>query len=166
MGYDIKIGEARVVAPEPSKADEGCTPRIGAVGATHPEAPTFPGDGMTGNSNDRSSAYSSWSNFVRAVGLNDLFFGKEAGLMREHPGAAMLTETHHARILGALVADRASRPDARPGWREPMDGARPFEGPWKPETEGLDPDIARLVWLEWWVRWALDNCTIPVIANT
>ena len=24
----------------------------------------------------------------------------------------------------------------------------------------------RLVWLEWWVRWALDNCTIPVIANT
>lgn len=166
MSYSITIGEARISAPEPSEADEGRQPSVRAIGATHPEAPTFPGDDMTGNGNARHPGYSAWAEFTRAVGLHDFFFDESVGVMRSHPGAAMLTQTHHARVLGALLRYRERRPDARPGWREPMDGASPFDGPWKPETEGLDPDLARLVWLEWWVRWALDNCTVPVIANT
>jgi hypothetical protein len=31
--------------------------------------------------------------------------------------------------------------------------------------DGQDFHGARLVWLEWWVRWALDNCKVPVIYN-
>lgn len=26
--------------------------------------------------------------------------------------------------------------------------------------------LDRLVWLRWWMRWALDNCKVPVIANS
>lgn len=27
-------------------------------------------------------------------------------------------------------------------------------------------DLDRLVWLRWWMRWALDHCKVPVIANS
>ena len=140
MGYDIKIGEACVVAPAGAgEADEGVPPRIWAVGATHPEAPApdigHPHNGI-------APSYGGWSGFADAVGLRDLFFDEKTGLMRDHPGAAVLTRKHHARIHAELV--------------DIVDGVNSVG----------DDHRQRLVWLEWWVRWALDNCTIPVIANT
>ena len=149
MGYDITIGEARMQFPEASEAEEGVEPRIIAARTTHPDAPVFEGDGLTGNGNDRHPSYSGWSNFCGAAGLSDFFFDKSVGLMREHPGVAMLTQTHHARVLGALIGYRERNPGAVPGFGGSGDGT-----------------LARLVWLEWWVRWALANCKVPAMRNT
>lgn len=175
MGYDITIGEAFISPPDADEAAEWPHISINARDAAHPDAPTFPGDGMTGKGNSRHPSYSAWAEFCRGVGLHRLFYGREAhephssarnaGLMSAHPGAVLLTRAHHAQIAAALDRYRSEHPDARPGWAEPVEGGDPFRGPWKPETEGLDGNLARLIWLEWWVRWALDHCKVPTLWN-
>lgn len=176
MGYNITIGTAFINPPDESEAAEW--PHIGVrvEGTSHPDAPTFPGDGMTGNGSTRSPSYSAWAAFCRNVGLHRLFYGREAhephepgrnaGLMSEHPGAVLLTKAHHAEIAAALDRYRTTHPGARPGWPVPAEGGNDFDGPYTPETINLDGDLARLIWLEWWVRWALDSCAIPALRNT
>ena len=173
MGYSITIGEGYVVAADAADIDRHyASPevRVCARGTTHPSAPTCPGDELTANSNYRAPSYTGWTDFTKATGLHDLFYGPEdgrgPGLMSAHPGCARLTRAHHARIAAALDRYRSEHPDARPGWREQVEGGHWHNGPWKPETEGLDGNLARLIWLEWWVRWALDNCAMPVIYNS
>lgn len=34
-----------------------------------------------------------------------------------------------------------------------------------PDEGKYDPYLARLIWLEWWMTWALDNCETPAIEN-
>lgn len=176
MSYSITIGEAFLLPPDESEAAEWPHISVGARGATHPDAPTFPGDDMTGNSSSRHPSYTAWAEFCREVGLYRMFYGVEAhetrnrgrnsGLMSAHPGAALLTRAHHAEIVAALDRYRTEHPDARPGWAECVEDGHWLNGPWKPETDGLDGNLARLVWLEWWVRWALDNCRVPTLRNT
>lgn len=175
MGYTITIGEARMETPDANEAMEWPHLRVGADGFANDDAPTFPGDAMTGNGSSRSPSYTAWGDFCEEVGLYALFFGAEnrasrerganAGLMSQHPGAALLTKRHHEVIAAALDRYRAAHPDARPGWREVVAGGHYFNGPWKPETENLDGNLARLVWMEWWTRWVLANCKIPTLAN-
>lgn len=146
MSYSIHIGNA---TSEFSKDDGYLSARWVVEPATHPAAPTFPNDDMTGNSNSRHPSYSAWDDFCRATGLHDMFFGEEnEGLMREHPGCVMLTEMHAQTITAALAAyqSEATKP---PGF-----------------TDGHSPHLARILWLEFWVRWALENCETPAIQNT
>jgi hypothetical protein len=35
-----------------------------------------------------------------------------------------------------------------------------YEGPAR-----YDYMLARLIWLDWWMRWALENCETPAIEN-
>jgi len=175
MGYTITIGEARVEAPDASEAMDWPHISVRAEGFSHDDAPTFRGDSMTGNGSSRSPSYTAWAEFCEAVGLYRLFFGVDrgeaherggnAGLMSRHPGAALLTKEHHAQIAAALVRYRTEHPEARPGWMEHTEGGDFFCGPWDPETVGLDGNLARLMWLEWWTRWALANCKVPTLAN-
>src|SRR5439155_19741432 len=122
-------------------------------------APTFPNDKMTGNSNNRHPSYSGWSHFCDVTGLSDLFFDRETGLMREHAGLQPLKPEH------ALVIDQALRK-----WREAHPCTVPGFEDWNPldrtytET-GVDPILARLMWLDWWVKWALKNCEMPAMRN-
>ena len=176
MGYTITIGEAYLSLPDESEAAEWPHISVGAHGATHPDAPTFPGDDMTGKGSSRHPSYSAWVEFCRNVGLHRLFYGVEAhephergrnsGLMSAHPGAALLTRGHHAEIAAALDRYRTEHPDARPGWPVAAEGGDDCDGPYTPETAALDGNLARLVWLEWWVRWALVHCQNPAIVNT
>lgn len=175
MGYSITIGEAVLSPPDAGDADECPAISVRAEGAAHPDAPVFPGDAATDNTSSRHPSYTAWAEFCEHAGLHRLFYGCDrgssrdardgSGLFHHHPGAALLTRKHHAQIAAALDRYRTQQPDARPGWVEHVEGGNPFHGPWKPETEGLDPNLARLLWLEWWVRWALDNCKVPTIYN-
>lgn len=78
MGYTIRIGNAK---PEFNKDDGELWARWSVDGKTLPDAPTFPHDEMTGNSNSRSPSYSGWADFCRAIGLHDMFLEKWEGLM-------------------------------------------------------------------------------------
>lgn len=169
MGYSLTIGEAEMRVPSAEEVRKRwCSPHIRVIAkeAVSADAPTFPGDGLTSNSSSRSPSYSGWHDFCRETGLTELFYSEESGLLREHPGCVVLTSDHLTEIATALDRYRTMRPGARPGWREPIDGGDWYRGPFKPETEGLDGNLARLIWLEWWTRWALANCKVPALWNT
>lgn len=132
----------------------------GQVGAPHHEslhgvhyleredAPKFDGDEMTASTNERNIGYGAWGTFCREVGLHDLFFSKANGLMREHPGCAPLREEHVARVADAIAKWKAAHPATEPGW-----------------DANQDPNLARLLWLEGWMRWATGNCDKPALSN-
>src|SRR5579859_7750711 len=115
-------------------------------------------DGMTGNSNGRHPAYSAWSEFCSTTGLYGLFFDDYDGLMHEHPGHAQLTREHWVIIHTALDIWRSSHPDATPGFEK-------FSWEREEPDVGYDAILARRVWLEWWVRWSLENCEHAGIYN-
>lgn len=174
MGYTITIGEA-----EPQQIDwDDLAPgdivwtRVEARREQHDDAPVFPNDGLTANTNERSPSYTVWDEFARHVGLYEMFFGSQDGeseyrygaLMREHPGAALLGPQHAREIRDALERYRGSNPYAQPG----------FEPFWIPGTEkkgdpvpeNCDAQLARLIWLDYWVNWAVENCEHPIMENT
>lgn len=163
MGYTITIGNAK---PLFSKEDGELYARWEVEGHHCDGAPRFPNDPLTENSNRRSPSYTGWADTVDAAGIYPLFFGqsREAlgrasypSLFYDHPGCVMLTEEHHATIRQALDRwhAKATKPPGFYGWL------------WKEgDPEPYDPVLARLIWLEFWVRWALDNAETPAIENT
>lgn len=176
MGYDIYIGEITMQPIDDEEAaymlEDGCTleharvidgktvyykPYVGEI--KQDDAPTFPNDEMTGNSNNRHPAYTGWSHFCDVTGLSALFFNNEDGLMREHPGIQPLKPEHALTIDQALKRWKEAHPHAVPG----------FEA-WDPLDRncievGYDAILARLIWLDWWVKWALKHCEMPAIRN-
>jgi hypothetical protein len=114
-----------------------------------PDAPTFVGDEMTGNGNGRHPGYSQWSDFCEAAGLHGLFFEKHVGLMSSHPGTFALRAEHHAIVRAALTNWQNNHPNATPGFGDENDGV-----------------LARLLWLDFWMGWALGNCARPAVHNS
>lgn len=151
MGYTIKIGNA---TPKFSKDFNELLARWEVEPAADSCAPVFVNDEMTGNSNARSPSYSGWANFCRAVGLHDFFFDDQDGLITQHPGCEMITQEHLEIVQTALIKYQATT-DKTPGFIL-----------WDDDDTGkFDGNLARLIWLEWWMRWALANCETPAIEN-
>ncbi len=159
MGYSIYIGEA---VPEGlsdyDEEDRPTEPRFEVHSVSQDDAPTFPQDEMTGKSNGRHPSYSAWCNFAKIVGL-DAFFDKSTGVMREHPGCFYLTQEHADAVTMALEKFRRAKPNAVPRF------SNTFSGGTATATDE-DASLARLIWLEWWVRWAVKNCKRPAISNS
>lgn len=149
MSYDIFIGNAVIDAGD----SDNDTPAVSAT--VHriklDAAPSFIGDEMTGNGNSRHPAYSAWSGFCESAGLLDLFFNEDTGLMREHPGCFKLQWRHLEIVRSALETFRSRNPDVKPLFAENGDERSPL--------------LARLIWLEWWMTWALKNCPCPAVYN-
>lgn len=144
MGYDIYIGEARVEVDQ-----ENGQIAVHVKAHTEPNAPRFDNDPLTENGNHRHPSYSAWGEFAEMFGLSDLFFDPEFGLFRDHPGKVLLTEQHYEKIYAANRRYQAAYPHSKPGFSDDLVGCH----------------LARGAWLEWWVRWALDNCQTPCISN-
>lgn len=154
MGYTFTVGNA---VPEFSK---DYFPELSArwvvEGATHLDAPTAPGDEMTGNGNCRSPSYTVWSDFCRSTGLYDLFYDGRGHLHAGHPGCIGITAEFADAVSAALSAYR-QKATLPPG----------FEADWSYDgPPNYDYHLARLIWLDWWVRWAIANCETPAIHNT
>ncbi len=164
MGYSVHIGEAVVDAYE---GDEFEQLTVGVEELFLPEAPALPNDVNPGK-NIRWPSYGAWHDFTRAVGLHSLFYGGEPrseasrGLMSAHPGCVSLTKEHHQQIVEALARYRQSHPDAVAGFQHTDYSTSP---PTSRDTH-YDALLGRLVWLEWWVGWAIVNCRRPAIYNS
>lgn len=153
MGYSITIGNAFCQDDLTFDVDE----------VESSLAPAFPHDDLSNHRNARHPSYSAWTDFVNEVGLYDLFLGFD-GLLRSHPGIEPLTKEHLAVIQTALERwqVKATLPPGFAGDPKPTPS-----GQWVSEDAGkYDHQLARLIWLEWWVRWALENCERPAIRNT
>ena len=115
----------------------------------HKDAPVFKGDELTGDGNSRHPGYGAWGDFCGDVGLGDLFFNRNAGLMREHPGTFRLEPQHTEAISAALKRYHTKHPNTTPRFGNSDEEAC----------------LARLIWLDWWARWAVTNCKVPAIHN-
>lgn len=163
MGYNLTIGNA---VPEFSKDYGELSARWVVPFVKLPDAPTFPNDDLTVNSNGRSPSYIGWSDFCDEVGLKRLFYDESDGLLRPHPGCKLLTVAHHTEVLAALQRRQtiSARPPGFPGESTYNKETQTWEPP--PDADKYDPQLARLLWLEWWMRWALANCETPAFENT
>lgn len=135
MGYTIIIGQLDPTL-EPDEYPIQITEDI--------DAPIFEPDKATNNTNVRKVMYSEWEQFTRNVGLYDLFFDPQTGLISDHPGFKNLTHDHLRQVNEAYLL---------------------FET-FGEFTGDRSMDYVRLVWLRFWIKWALDNATDPVIYNS
>lgn len=149
MGYSIHIGNVVLKRQYDDIDYSQWEPEIERI--DHPDAPEWPSsDGLpdiSGKSNGRHPGYCQMSDWARRVGLYELWLGEE-GLLRPHPGCAVLKPEHLAVVTAARVKWEGENPSARPGW-----------------GEGYDSALARLLWYEWWFSWALENCARPGVSN-
>lgn len=162
MSYDIYIGNAEITDDFQDDPDEnGLGLRVRSM--TMDEAPEFPNDVMSAHVNNRHPGYSQWAKFTELVDLDNLFWDKYTGLMREHPGTFRLRQSDLVAIKTARAILQKEHPEAVPQFSDDI---------WDNHHQRLgiiateyDSALARLLWLEWWVDWALNNCAIPAIHN-
>jgi len=172
MGYTIAIGEACFDGEK-----GGTWLRVWAKPEAHDTAPVFPNDEMTRNGNSRSPSYTAWSNFCRDTGLYGMFFGldgrrnpymqadpnchRETPIMSDHPGYAMINAEDVLAVKQALDRHIAKHGNLVPGFRD-----------WMEKDEDAPADAmecaqrARLIWLHYWVDWAVRSCEWPVLVNS
>lgn len=144
MGYSITIGELEVTT-HPEDALECSGLSFGAEGARRDDAPAY-GE-PTDFTNARWPSYRAWRDFARHCGINGLLFDLNGNLIGGHPGVRLITQ----EMLDAVVYARVR-----------LDAAQPAPV----ATLDADGNYCRLLWLEYWIRWALANCKTPVIANS
>ena len=159
MGYTLEIGELKT-----SIDYEGLesTIRNSAKGVSLKDAPAF-GE-LTDNSNSRWPSYTAWHNFARFADLEDFFYSKETGLLREHPGCFPLVKEHKEIIDKAYTNFYKKYPNAKAGYSSKVNEKEGiFEDKNWPEENAY---AVRLEWLKFWVDWALINCKNPVFYNS
>jgi hypothetical protein len=153
MGYNFIVGNA---VPKHSKDD---FPELRASWQVEivelPEAPSFPND-VANHSNYRSPTYSAWANFCRNTGLYEFFYDECGHLHARHPGCIGITKEDADFVTAALNRYRA-KATLPPGFEKGWD----HQGP-----PNYDYDLARLIWLEWWMQWAVKYCETPAIENS
>jgi hypothetical protein len=173
MSYSIYIGEAILQEYDPKDYDGEFAARYSVEGAEEEEAPEFENDTMTGKGNSRHPGYGAWDDFARSAGLHSFFFDKESGVMRKHPGCFALTKEHQKTVADALTAYQAKYPNTKPGFTSQF-MPKPNSGIIGSDSRSMGaPDevvaeyhLARLIWLDWWIQWALKNCKRPAISNS
>lgn len=152
MGYTFTIGNA---TPAFNKDD---FPYLSAKWAVEPvrhdTAPDLPND-VAGNGNSRSPAYGVWKEFCQRAGIYDLFFDYRGRLLAGHPGCVGITQEDADKVTAALEKYRAQA--TLPAGFEPD---MFYDGPPR-----YDHCLARLIWLEYWMQWAVKNCETPAIQN-
>lgn len=152
MSYDIYIGEAK---PEYPSVDNGWRFDWVVERTSHPDAPSwdckpdeFGAVDISGKTNGRHPGYSQMTGFCIEARLTNLFFEGDNALMGQHPGIVPLLPEHIEKITKARQDWEDNHPHAIPGW-----------------NEDEDPILARLIWYEWWMKWAVKNCDHPAVEN-
>jgi hypothetical protein len=166
MGYTFVIGElfweeyqeeddwGNIISVEKIEA---------ATEHTSSDAPVFgaPSDGVS----MIYPSYGVWEDFVDYVGLRELFYGTEkygatrthteyTPLLREHPDCVPLCDRHLQEVDRALTDFYKKYPEIVPGYTGLDD-----------DTSIYSASLARLLWLHFWIKWALNNCKSPMFQN-
>lgn len=146
MGYSIYIGEASFETGL-EYGDNDIYITVKEIESE--DAPYWEGEDISGKTNGRHPSYTAFSRFCDLGGVRDLFFNEQHGLMRSHPGEVVLQKKDYETIKNARIEYQQNNPEAVAGW-----------------SEDKDDILARLIWFEYWFKWALDNCKMPIIKNS
>jgi hypothetical protein len=106
-----------------------------------------------------------WHDFCKETGIYDVFYDERGQLHAGHPGCVLLKKSDVERVREARVRwqKTSTLPPGFAGFPQHNQATDKYESP----DEGkYDPHLARLMWLEWWMDWALANCETPAIENT
>jgi hypothetical protein len=149
MGWDIYIGNAAPRTRAQMEEDDWTIYSFAVEHVENPDAPEWPnGDDwpdISGKSNHRAPGYSSFASLLRDTGItaNDVpAFGA-----RGSDGDCFVLRTEHRdAVRVAREQWQTAHPGTTPGWRD-----------------GDDYTLAKLIWYEWWMTWALENCERPAI---
>ena len=154
MGWNIKIGNAVPMSREKAINDfdgEGWTCyKFGVEDAKHPDAPFWESHAasgsfdVSGKTNERCPSYTSFGMFIGNTGLTGHVPAFSEG--GSDGNCFVLRTEHRDAVRDARVKWERAHPGAVPGW-----------------APGLDSTLAKLIWYEWWMTWALDNCERPAI---
>lgn len=150
MGYSISIGQLEVNINEDG-LDSYISLDVASRALSGAPAYGEPTDHM----NSRWPSYTSWSDSMNFLGLQDFMFDQDTGLMREHPGTFPLTPDHKSILDEAYTDFYLKYPNAKAGYNDEDEN-------W-PEENGY---ACRLEWLKFWIDWALANCDKPVFHNS
>ena len=154
MRYIIVIGEYAI-------NDEGSEfSFVAAKRVTHVEAPLFPND-TSFPSNNTSKTSITWYNFCENAGLLDMFYESDKQIRGGYPGYFDLTSNHLMQVQNALTNRRLTNNGKPPGYA-PTGLWLYLQG--NNAVVEYDGVLAKLIWLEWWIRWALLNCSKPIVS--
>lgn len=157
MGYTITIGELEVEKNPEDGLDSDCI-SFGAKGQNLDDAPAF-GE-PTDYTNSRWPSYTSWSGALEDAGMYDLFFC-EGHLIGGHPGIRLITK----ELVEAVAERKAEFERRHPNVKATYGNVSgPFES--DADNPGENGVYCRIVWLDYWLKWAYENCETPVIANS
>lgn len=157
MGYNITIGELEISKEPDDGLDCPCL-YFHAKGTRRDDAPAF-GE-PTDYTNQRWPGYDSWSDVLSHADMYDLFF-EDGRLIGGHPGVRLVTP-ELVTVVGVRKADFERRyPHVVATYGDP-----PSHMEEDPSNPPENETYCRVVWLDYWLRWALENCETPVIANT
>lgn len=139
MGFTIIIGERTAKGSRKIKIEK------------HENAPAF-GE-PTDYENQRWPSYTAWGEFLRQSGLVELF---NNDLMRSHPGTFPIKKKHLKAIEEAQTKYKALHHRHVAGFNDS-----------DPESEQIiTGTLARLEWLVYWTRHAVNNYEKPLIYNS
>ena len=141
MGYCFMIMPYRVVW---DADNEEMVPDFETI--ERPDAPDLP-NSHHGRSSVHAISYGALDAWAERVGLMDLLAHDGELLQGGHPGWVMLRPEHLMRVQQALSAAQA---------RATLPAGN---------GKGYDWDLARLVWLEWWMRYGLATWEQPILRN-
>lgn len=155
MGFVFLIGNAIL------KEDKRDFPKLNSYWEVQPEfskyAPLFPGE-IEQQTNMRRPSYTAWKQFCENTNLYEFFYDERGHLEMGHPGCIGITKQDVDTVSAALdYYDRHNKIRLPPGFDD-FDIC--YDQPIK-----HDYNLARLIWLEWWMRWAFENCETPAIQN-
>lgn len=143
MGYTLKIGQAIIGY---DKEYESVYIDVESVNLNLAPAFGDPSDFI----NERYPSYKTWHSFTKWAGLDDLFYNKEYGILRDHSGAVVLVERHKIEIDHACSSIKNKYPNVKPEF----------------DKDESNANMARLEWLRFWVDWSLENCDKPIFYNS
>ncbi len=158
MGYSIVIGELEVEKHEDDGVDTSCI-SFTARGEHHKEAPAFGEPTDYGNS--RWPSYGVWRNVLSDAGMEDLFFC-DGHLIGGHPGIRLITKDLYKEFSKRKQKFERLHPGVRATYGN-------VENPLidrDQDNPSCNSTYCRIVWLDYWMDWALKNCETPVIANS
>lgn len=161
MGYTFKIGNLTETI---ETDDYGEYTSYNTDSVVLDDAPEFPNDELTGKSNSRSPSYTAWRDFCKSANIESVFYTESGHLICDHPGYMPITQ-EMIDIIHNRLEEYQQKATLPPGF-DGFPSYDPISDTWiSPDKGKYDPTLARLLWLEFWTKWAFQNCKNPAIEN-
>lgn len=128
----------------------------------HPGAPVFNNDEATEPlANWRYINIPVWHSMAEECGITAWLSDRQTGLLAESQTDVVrpLSEDDFGIVNNAYLLRSAFR-EGKPGWDAEFDEEELGQVPLNTRH---DEYLARLMWLRFWIRWALDNCEEPSV---